>query len=221
MLHSIYDPLSRVMVEYLTVKDIFSFCKTDKGHFLIFSDSETWKMLLLRDFDEVSKNPKETYEIIVKGEGYFKNLDIMLDHFGLILFGYCLGDDWSELDKIYLKLYDYIKQEPSQYMQARIISLNRMMRHLFRQKKKFEEMLERLRNPFKKIDPKIADLIISGGTEMYHKLQDKDLLKEFCEENHNYLQDSLNYMLVYSYPHFPDYKSDVMLYAMKRIAPSL
>ena len=73
MLNSIYDPLSRVMVEYLTVNDIFSFCKTEKSHFSIFSDDETWKMLLIRDFDKTSITPKNTYEIITKGDAFYKN----------------------------------------------------------------------------------------------------------------------------------------------------
>ena len=96
-----------------------------------------------------------------------------------------------------------------------------MLRKCFRVGRSFEQMIEKLRKPFGTLHYSIVDLIISGGSEMYYKLQEKWSLEGFFMEEHEYLPHPLVNMLIYSYPHHVNFYNDPMLYAMKRIAPSL
>ena len=103
---NIYDPISNVMVEYLTVKDLVNFCKTSREYSMILADRNIWVKLLKRDFDSKSPNGKEEYqrlfvikilrrklriwmERFVKSK---KNLQEYLELFEILAFGLFDGD---------------------------------------------------------------------------------------------------------------------------------
>lgn len=64
-IEQIWDPLSNISIQYLTVNEILKLCKTNKYFRLICQDQGTWRYLLERDFGiRDSTDPKAEYQII-------------------------------------------------------------------------------------------------------------------------------------------------------------
>ena len=54
------DPITTIAIQYLTVEEIMTLCKTNREYRDICKKQSTWKFLLERDFEVVeAKNPEK------------------------------------------------------------------------------------------------------------------------------------------------------------------